>query len=147
MALIDNLGAGPVGVDTAIFIYFIEENERFLPPIASLFDAAQAGKFEIVASALTLLEVLVVPYRAGNIELAERYEAVLTRSRGVRMVDLTRDHLRLAAQLRAATGVPTPDALQLAVSLASRCSSFVTNDRRLPAAPGLRIIQLGDYNR
>jgi hypothetical protein len=55
----------------------------------SLFDAAQAGKFEVVASALTLLEVLVVPYRAGNIEPAERYEAVLTRSRGIRMVDLT----------------------------------------------------------
>jgi PIN domain-containing protein len=71
-----------------------------------------------VASALTLLEVLVVPYRAGNIELAERYQAVLMRSRGVRMVDLTRDRLRLAAQQRAATDVGTPDALQLAVSLA-----------------------------
>ena len=146
MALIGDLGAGPVGVDTAVFIYFIEENERFLPAIAPLFDAAHAGKFEIVASALTLLEVLVVPYRAGNIELANRYEAILTRSRGIRMVDLTRDHLRLAAQLRAATGLATPDALQLAVSLGSRCSAFVTNDRRLPAIPGLRIIQLGDYD-
>jgi predicted nucleic acid-binding protein len=145
LALIDDLGAGPVGIDTAIFIYFIEENGRFLPAVAPLFDAAHAGKLEIVASALTLLEVLVVPYRTGNIELADRYEAVLTRSRGVRMVDLTRDHVRLAAQLRAATAVPTPDALQLAVSLASRCSAFVTNDRRLPAVPGLRIIQLGDY--
>jgi len=145
LALIDDLGAGPVGVDTAAFIYFIEENNRYLPAIAPLFDAANAGKLEIVVSALTLLEVLVVPYRAGNIELAERYEAVLTRSRGIRMVDLSRDHLRLAAQLRAASGVPTPDALQLAVSLASRCSAFVTNDRRLPAVPGLRIIQLGDY--
>jgi predicted nucleic acid-binding protein len=145
LALIDDLGDGPVGVDTAVFIYFIEEDERFLPAIVPLFDAAHAGKLELVASALTLLEVLVVPYRAGNIELAERYEAVLTRSRGVRMVDLTRDHLRLAAHLRAATGVGTPDALQLAVSLASRCSAFITNDRRLPGVHGLPIIQLGAY--
>jgi predicted nucleic acid-binding protein len=91
------------------------------------------------------LEVLVVPYRAGNIELAERYEAVLTRSRGVRMADLSRDHLRLAAQLRAATGIATPDALQLSAALASRCSAFVTNDRRVPSVPGLRIIQLDAY--
>ena len=89
--------------------------------------------------------LFVVPYRAGDAALAQRYEAVLTRSRGVRMVDLTRDHLRLAAQLRAATGVATPDALQLAASLAAGCSVFLTNDRRLPAVPGLRIVQLGGY--
>jgi predicted nucleic acid-binding protein len=145
VALIDDLGAGPVGVDTAVFIYFIEENERFLPVIAPLFEAADSGKLQLVVSALTLLEVLVVPYRAGDAALAQRYEAVLTRSRGVRMFDLTRDHLRLAAQLRAATGVATPDALQLAASLAAGCSAFLTNDRRLPAVPGLRIVQLGAY--
>jgi predicted nucleic acid-binding protein len=145
LALIDDVGAGPVGLDTAIFIYFIEEHQRFLPVIAPLFAAADAGKVELVASALTLLEVLVVPYRADNIELAERYEAVLTRSRGIRMVDLGRDHLRLAAQVRARTGAATPDALQLAVSLGTRCSAFVTNDRGLPAVPGLRIIQLGAH--
>lgn len=147
MALIDDVGAGPIGVDTAIFIYFIEEDERFLAPVAPLFAGADAGEFELVASALTLLEVLVVPYRAGNVELAARYEAVLTRSRGVRLIDLTQEHLRLAAQLRAATNVATPDALQLAAALSSRCSSFITNDRRLPAVPGLRIVQLSDYLR
>jgi len=145
LALIDDVGAGPVGIDTAIFIYFIEGHDRFLPAITPLFVAADEGKIELVASALTLLEVLVVPYRAGDIELAERYEAVLTRSRGIRMVDLNRGHLRLAAQVRAATGATTPDALQLAASLASRCSAFVTNDRDLPAARGLRIVQLTDY--
>jgi len=36
MALIDDLGAGPVGVDTAAFIYFIEENSRCLPVIEPL---------------------------------------------------------------------------------------------------------------
>jgi predicted nucleic acid-binding protein len=146
LALIDDLGAGPVGIDTAIIIYLIEENQRFSPVIAPLFEAADAGELELVVSALTLLEVLVVPYRAGNIALAERYEAVLTRSRGVRMIDLTREHMRLAAQLRAASSVATPDALQLATYLASRCSAFVTNDRRLPSIPGLRIIQLRDYS-
>jgi predicted nucleic acid-binding protein len=145
VALIDDLGAGPVGVDTAVFIYFIEEDQRFLPAIAPLFGAADEGKCELFSSALTLLEVLVVPYRAGNVQLAQRYEALLTHSRGVRMVDLTRGHLRLAAQLRAATGVATPDALQLAAALGTGCSAFVTNDRRLPAVPGLKIVQLGAY--
>jgi hypothetical protein len=34
LALIEDLGAGPVGIDTAIVIYLIEENQRFLAAIA-----------------------------------------------------------------------------------------------------------------
>jgi hypothetical protein len=31
MGLMADLGGGPVGVDTAVFIYFIEEHPQFLP--------------------------------------------------------------------------------------------------------------------
>jgi predicted nucleic acid-binding protein len=88
--------------------------------------------------------VLVVPYRSGQVGLAARYEALLTRSRGVRLVEIDRDQLRGAAQLRAFHRLRTPDALQLAAALSHRCSAFVTNDRRLPAIPGLSILQLAD---
>ena len=114
MGLIESLGPGRVALDTAVFIYFIEEHPRYLPLIAPLFNEVDVGAREIVTSALTLLEVLVVPYRAGDLPLAERYEAVLTRSRGLRMVELDRGQLRTAAQIRAVHGVRTPDALQLA---------------------------------
>ena len=140
--MIAELGVGSVALDTAIFVYFIEENPRFLPEVVPLFREADQGKRELVASALTLMEVLVVPYRAGNRPLAERYEALLTRSRGIRLIDLTRDQLRAAAQLRGATGVKTPDALQLVAAMSTGCATFVTNDRRLPPVPGLRVLQL-----
>jgi predicted nucleic acid-binding protein len=145
VGLIADLGPGNVAIDTSIFIYFIEEEPRFLPLILPLFAEADEGKRELVTSALTLLEVLVVPYRAGNRHLAERYELLLTRSRGIRMVDLTRDQLRAAAHVRATTGAKTPDALQLASALGAGCRTFVTNDRRLPRVPGLRVIQLSSY--
>ena len=145
MGLIDDLGPGKVGVDTAIFIYFIEAAPAWLSVILPLFQAADTGQRELVTSAVTLLEVLVVPYRAGNETLAARYEALLTRSRGVQLIDLTRVQLRRAAQLRALTGVRTPDALQLTAARDAGCTAFVTNDRRLPAVPGLRIVQLAPY--
>ena len=91
MGLISNLGAGNIGVDTVIFIYFIEDHPKFLPAILPLFQEADQGKRELITSALTLFEVLVVPYRTGNRALAERYEALLTRSRGVRIVDISHD--------------------------------------------------------
>ena len=145
MGLIADLGHGRTGIDAALFIYFIEEDPRFLPLVEPLFEEADAGRRELVTSALTLLEVLVVPFRAGNPSLAHRYEQLLTRSKGIRMIDLSRDQLRGAAQLRAATGLKTPDALQLAAAIASGCTSFVTNDRRMPPISGTRVLQLADY--
>jgi predicted nucleic acid-binding protein len=145
VGLLDDIGSARLAVDTAIFIYFIEEHPRFAPLIAPLFADADDGRRELVASTLTLLEVLVVPYRSGNRDLALRYEALLTQSRGIRLVELTRDRLRVAAQLRAATGVATPDALQLSAALGAGCSAFLTNDRRLPNIADLRIIQLAAY--
>jgi predicted nucleic acid-binding protein len=143
--LIADIGSGHLAVDTAIFIYFMEEEPRYLPLIAPFFEEADRGKRQLVTSAVTLLEVLVVPYRAGDVRLAERYEALLTNSRGVRLVDASRDQLRAAAQLRGATGMKTPDALQIAAALSPGCKALLTNDRALPVVPGLRIVQLSSY--
>jgi len=146
LGLIDAVGAGPVAVDTALFIYLIEENPRYLPMIRPLFEQADVGALDVVTSAVTLLEVLVVPYRAGNLALAERYEALLTRARGVRLVEMTGDQLRAAAQLRAVhPALRTPDALQLAAALRHQCTTLITNDRRFPEVPGLVVVQLSDH--
>jgi predicted nucleic acid-binding protein len=145
VGLIDAPGAGPVAVDTALFIYLIEEHPRYLAAARSLFARADRGEVEVVTSGITLLEVLVVPYRRHDMMLAARYESVLTRSRGIRLIEPDGVQLRTAAQLRAFHGVRTPDALQMAAAVTTRCSTLVTNDRRLPDLPGLRIIQLSEF--
>ena len=126
-------------------LMFIEEEPRFLPQILPLFIEADEGDRVLVTSSLILLELLVVPYRAGDHKLAARYERLLTRSRGIRLIELSHHLLRTAAQLRAATSVKSPDALQLAAALGAGCSTFVTNDRRLSPVPGLRVLQLSSY--
>lgn len=145
MGVMEDIGGGPVALDTAVFIYFIEEHQQYLPLIEPVFSAIDSGTVEGVTSGLTLLETLVVPYRVGNLPLAERYEALLTRSRGIRLLDLDRPLLRAAAQLRAGLRVRTPDALQLAAALAAHCSAYLTNDRALPPVPGLKTLQLRSY--
>jgi predicted nucleic acid-binding protein len=145
VGLIDDLGTGPVGVDTSIFVYFIEADPRLLPIARPLFVAAHEGRVALVTSALTLMEVLVMPYRAGDDRLAARYEALLGAAGGIRLVAIDPATLRAAARIRATQGARTPDALQLAAALGAGCTSFVTNDRRLPAIGKLRILQLGAY--
>ena len=148
MGLIEDIGGGPVGLDTAAFIYLIEEHPRFLPVVEPVFEAIDAGRLEAVSSSLTLLEVLVVPYRAGDAPLADRYEDLLTRSRGLRLIEIDRAQLRAAAQLRGVhRGVKTPDAIQLCAALGGGCTTFITTDRDLPKIPGLRILKLKGYAR
>ena len=145
MGLLSDLGAGPVALDSAPFIYFIEEHPRYLSLVEPVFSAIDGGKLEAVTSSITLLETLVVPLRSANLALASRYEALLTRSRGLRLVPIDLDLLRAAAHLRAGARLKTPDALQLASAMVTGCCAFVTNDDRLPSFPGLHVACLENY--
>jgi predicted nucleic acid-binding protein len=142
VGLIDVVGVGPVALDTACFIYFAEQHPSYAALIRPLFEAADQERLVLCTSSLTLLEVLVVPYRSNRPELASQYESLLTESRGIHLIAIDHAQLRVAAQLRARFALRTPDAMQLAAAISARCSSFVTNDRRLPDVPGLRVVQL-----
>lgn len=145
MGLIRDLGSGPIGLDTPLFIYFLEEHPQYLAVVRPAFVALAEGELTGVTSALTLLETLVQPYRVGNALLAEQYRAFLTRSHGLRMDPITSEVLCAAARLRAAYNIKTPDAIQLATALIARCPVYVTNDRNLPPVPGIRILQIRNY--
>jgi predicted nucleic acid-binding protein len=145
VGLIEDLSPGPVALDTAVFIYFIEENKLFLPIVKPIFEAIDRGELTAATSGLTLMEVLVLPYRANNFALAERYETFLTRSRGLRFVDLNRALLRAAARLRGASNIKPPDALQIAAAMSAECRVFLTNDRRIPSIAGVQVVQLKIY--
>lgn len=137
-------GRGPVAIDTAIFVYFIEEHPSYLPRVEPVFRAIATGEIEATASALTLLETLVLPYRLQNFALARQYERILGRSRGLRLVPVASAVLRQAAKLRASLPLKTPDAIHLASAVSVGAKAFLTHDRQLPGIPGIRTIQLSE---
>jgi predicted nucleic acid-binding protein len=145
LGLLSDVGTGPLGLDSSIFIYYMEENPRYLPLVDPLFDAAIDGRLKVATSALTLLETQVVPLRAGNEMLARQYERFLIRSGSLRLVPIDHGLLRAAAHVRATTRLKTPDALQVASALSADCPVFLTNDGRIPSLPGFRVLQLEDY--
>lgn len=145
MGLLSDIGDGPIGLDSSIFIYYIEENPRYIATLDPVFDALTEGRLNAVTSALTLLETLVVPLRVGNEVLARQYQRFLTRSQGLLVVPLDFGILRAAAYVRATARLKTPDALQVASVLSAGCTAFLSNDHRIPDLPGLRILQIEDY--
>ena len=66
-------------VDTAPWIYLLQDHPVFAPRFEGLFAAAEAGRVELALSTVTLAEILTGPYKAGELALAKRYEKALTR--------------------------------------------------------------------
>ena len=120
-----------IGLDTSIFIYFLENNERYGPLAQVTINGIEKGKWQGVTSTITLMEITVRPWKLGRESAAREYEALLVHFPNLSIVDIDRNVARTAAQLRAKYNVAPPDALQVAVSLSFGAKAFLTNDKRL----------------
>jgi predicted nucleic acid-binding protein len=100
------------------------------------------GEFTVVTSMVTLLEVLVHPFRGGDADLAQQYRDILLHAAHLTTIELSQDIAEEAARFRATYNLRTPDAIQLATALHASASHFFTNDDRYPTVPGLRILVL-----
>lgn len=106
-----------VYLDTAPLIYFIEGHSTYQSILSNLFDFNDKGGFSFVTSTVTLLEVLVKPFREGQTAVAKQYREILTNAQGIDIIDITSSIAEKAALLRAKYNLRTPDAIQLATSI------------------------------
>jgi predicted nucleic acid-binding protein len=135
-----------IGLDTPLFIYFLENNERYEKLSQITIKGIEKGKWLGVTSTITLMEITVRPWQLGLEAAAREYEAVLVHFPNLSVVDVDRTVARAAAQLRAKYNVSPPDALQVAASLSFGANAFLTNDKRLSKLQDLLdIIVLDDF--
>jgi len=139
-------GAKVVGLDTPIFIYFLENNGRYGELALIAFDGIEEGKWEGVTSTITLMEITVRPWQLAREAAAREYEAILVQFPNLSIVDVDRNVARAAAQLRAKYNISPSDALQVAACLSFGAKAFLTNDRRLSKLQELiEVIVLDDF--
>ncbi len=135
-----------IGLDTPVFIFFIEENPRYGALAQITINGIEKGEWEGVTSTITLMEITVRPWQLGREAAAREYEAVLVHFPNLSVVDVDRTVARAAAQLRAKYNVSPPDALQVASSLSFGAKAFLTNDRKLSKLQELiDILVLDDF--
>ena len=131
-----------VGLDTTPLIYFIEENPTYLEIVRPFFEAMDRGDFRVVTSVVTLLEVLVRPFRLGEMRLAQQYRDILLNAEGLTTIALSQEIAERASRLRAVHNLRTPDAIQVATAIQAGSSSLLTNDARLASLPSLQVLVL-----
>lgn len=134
-------------IDTAPFIYYIEEHQRYLPIIKPIFDQIDSFKFEAITSTITLLEVLVFPKKQNNLYLESQYVEILTQNASIELVDITIEVAQIASEIRAYYDIKTPDALQIASGIANNCDSFLTNDKALKKVKEIKVLVLDELSK
>jgi predicted nucleic acid-binding protein len=128
-------------VDTAPWIYLLEDHAEFATRFLGLFEAAERGQVQLALSTVTLAEVLTGPIKARQTALAKRYETALGT---YQVVPLSAAVASLASQLRVQYRLNLPDAVQLASALDIGAAALVTHDRDFSAVQGLPVL-MGNF--
>jgi predicted nucleic acid-binding protein len=145
VGLVDELQGVRVCIDTAPIIYFIEKNPKYLGVLKPVFLEIDTGRIEAITSTITLLEVLVHPFRTKNDILAEKYRDILLYSEGLTTFEIFHEVSEMSSKLRAKYSIRTPDAIQIAVGLLYRASKFLTNDSALKKVSDIDVLVLDDF--
>ncbi len=142
MGWVEELRGKTVGLDTSPLIYYIEENPLYVDILRPFFQAVDRSEILVVTSTVTLLEVLVHPFRQGDKSLARQYRDILFYTRGLTTIPLSQEIAEEAAWLRAFHNIRTPDSIQMATAISAGASFFLTNDTGFPSSPKLQILEL-----
>lgn len=136
-----------LGLDTSVFIYHFEKHSQYVHLTRELFFGIESGKYMGITSTITLMEILIRPLALGEQDVARKYEVLLANFPHLEMVDIDRDIIRHAAQIRAEYRLRPPDAIQISACLAKDARAFITNDRHMERLKNqIDIIILGDFS-
>jgi predicted nucleic acid-binding protein len=117
-----------VALDTSIFIYQLEANARYVGLTDAVFSWVERAGHEAVTSTITMTELLVPSYRDGEEHKVDEFYGLLSTYPNLRWIGPDLETADLAARLRAAYKLRTPDALQAATALRAQATGFITND-------------------
>lgn len=137
-------GINPIAIDTAPFIYYIEEHKNYIETIDPLFIHISQGDIIAYTSLITLIEVLIKPMVEKNKKLIDKYGDLLTNSNNLILTDIDRNVAVESAKLRAKYKIKTPDAIQLTSGLINGAKAFITNDGNLKKVKEIKILVLDD---
>jgi predicted nucleic acid-binding protein len=133
-----------VGLDTSIFIYQVGENRSYFHLTDAIFTWLEGPRSQAVTSTITLLELLVQPYRLGDIDRVNKFYALLSTFPHLEWIAPTLGIADLGARVRAECNLRTPDAIQAATAVSGEATGFISNDGGFKRVAGLDVIVLDD---
>ncbi len=134
-----------IALDTAPFIYLIEENPTYITIVEPLFQEISRGNLRAFTSHITLIEVLIKPLEEKNGDLIKKYSDILNESDNLFLSGVDKEITMEAARLRATYKLKIPDAIQLATGLMNGADAFITNDASFKKVGKIEVIVLNEF--
>ena len=122
----------------------MEENRKYFNLTNLIFGWLEGPRAQAVTSTITLLEILVQPYRLSDIDRVNEFYALLSTFPHLEWVAPSLRIADMGAHFRAEYNLRTPDAIQAATALSYGATGFVSNDAGFRRVTGLDIIVLDD---
>jgi predicted nucleic acid-binding protein len=125
-------------------IFHIADQPTAARPYAEhIFDEGTKGAVSVEVPGIVRMELLVRPYRLGDLAALNRVRSLLELTRGVLGSELNDEVLMASAMVRAQARLKAPDALVVGSALAHASGAIVGNDkefRRLAETPEVRLM-------
>ena len=131
-------------MDTSPLVYLVERNPNYIAKMRRIVDNIGTARLQVFTSVITLTEILVLPLRLGNTDLAQKYHDILSDRYNYKMVAITSEIAISAAAIRARHGLRTPDAMHAATAIKSECDAILTNDRHFQRVDNLDVLLLDE---
>lgn len=118
-----------IAVDTSFLIPLLADRVEAESVYEQTLHLAESKSMSIVTSTVTLLELLVQPYRSKDYDFINYVYGHLTQSDLVSLIPVDADIADRAAEFRARYQFKTPDAIQLATAVRSKATLLLTLDK------------------
>ena len=118
-------------IDTAPLIYLCEGTPAQNKMVSGQLEKWLETDVFLGSSTMTLLELLVVPFRENNKRLALKYRTLLTDLLSEPLIPVDEPIAEAASAYRAKYAFKTADAIQLATAVQHGYDTFYTNDHKL----------------
>lgn len=128
-----------VGIDTNFFIYYFQKHPLYGPIVKNIFNIFLERQTLLIASILTLTEIL--SFKSSQALLAN-LEKEITLITNLQLTEVNNEIAKEAARIRRGYGFALVDAIQLATAVKNNAEVFITNDKKLQRFKELKIILL-----
>ena len=134
-----------IGLDTAPFIYYIEDVAPYADLLDPVFSLVENHALRAVTSAVTFAEILTKPFTDKNFSLADEIKFTLKSFSSLSVATIDEKLAETAALIRARYSIRVPDALQLAAAIQGEATLFLTNDKRMKKLDAVRVLILSEF--